>query len=793
MPDKLARAGFWLGNALLPVAVLLIAAAFCNLGPFGSNLFMLNDMNAQYVDFFAWYRDILLGQDDPFYTAHQALGQNAVGTIAYYLASPLNVLVLAFSERDIYLCFLALTLVKAALIQTTTTFYLRRRFSLPRTWACTLALGFTLSMWTLMQVRNIMWLDGLIFLPLCALGTYALMRDGKWRMLTLSLAGAIITCWYMGYMIVLFLMLYVLFEGYAVQFEGIPSYGRVHRKRLLMFAGCMALSLAVSAFIFLPMVFSMAGGGGTGGEGGIFANAQELMDEHLPVLAGVPVAVVFGGAGVLVLVVLAVALLGFRRYTPRRKMAVLLLAGLVLMSVAALALPALQQESIANVVQALFTGTWSGSLLWNDSVPQLFAGTVATAFAIVFFASKRIPAKLKLASALMLFVLVASTWLRPLMVIWGGMRLPHGYQSRMAFFAVFFIIWMAAYAVSALRQGSGLRLRDSMKRWLPWAMLALAVLDAIIRSCLVWDSLYQEGDQSYIDDYYDSSIVQAAELEERDPGVYRVAKPAPRYNSLGYNEGLTYGFYQLASYSSTNGEGAIQFLSDLGYGDGEFITYDSSTLLGDSLFGVKYASAWVAPTGFVDVGLMVTDYPEDYRFWENPYALSLGYAVDEGAVGFQLPEGNRYERLNALAQALAGTDAVVYPQASSADSELSSQLDMDAFVQVHDALEPEQFAFEEFGGSRISGTFTAGESQVLLMTIPNQAGWRVWVDGAEVTPQDVCSGALMAIPTGAGSHQVEMRFTPPGLLPGCIISLLALLIILAAPKVLHGRKRPLLS
>lgn len=794
---------FGIGAFLLPAAVLTLAAVVCGIAPLGPNLFMLNDMNAQYVDFFAWYRDVLTGQADPFYSTAQSFGQNMMATFSYYVASPLNVLVLAFDERDIPAFFFVLTLIKAGLAQLTMVYYLRRRFPLSRPWACALALGYALSLWTVMQMRNIMWLDAMVLVPLCAWGVCCLLRSGRWRLLALSTAGAVITCWYMGYMVILFLCLYVLFEGYVLSYEGVPSAGRMHRKRLCQFAGCMALALALSAFLFAPTVLGMMGDGASSDEGSLVSSLQTALDGHLP-WWGLSAEGTMAAASACVLIVAAACCFAFRRFSLRRRVAGLLAAALGALSLMALFVPAMQQESLGVVVQVLLTGTWEGALYGTDNVPQLFASTLVTMLCIALFASKRVPLKLKLACGLFLALLIASTWLRPLMIIWGGMRFPHGYQNRMAFLVVFMLVWCAAYAVPNVLAPWAARARNPesagfshccarlfQTRWSASAVLALTVAELCVRTCFACGSLYQEGLQAWVDEYYDSALVQAAELEERDPGIYRVEKANMRYNTLGFNEGLTYGFNQLASYSSTNSQAVLAFLSDLGYGNAEYCTYDlEPTLPGDSLFGVKYLSAQNAPEGFIDAGLHPVDGSGSDRFWENPYALPLAYCVPADILSFSMPEGDRWERLNAFAAAAWGNSTPLYPDAGTADA---PSLDMDAFQQMIDQLEEHGFTFDEFGGSHISGTVNAGEGQVLLMTIPNQDGWSVTVNGEAVQPEDVADGALMAIPVTAGEDRVEMRFTTPGLWEGVAISILAALFMLIAPAIrqrIPNRVRP---
>lgn len=788
---------YGVGCFLLPAAILALAAAVCGLYPFGDKLFMLNDMNAQYVDFFAWYRDVLAGNACGLYSTSQALGQNMVGTISYYLASPLNITVLLFSERDIPIFFFIITLAKVGLICLAMVFYLRRRFALSRIWACALALSFALSLWVLMQVRNIMWIDALILLPLCAWGVCCLLRHGRWRLLAITTAATVITCWYMAYMVILFLCLYVLFEGYALGFEGVPSQGRTHIRRLALFAGCMALSLALAAFLFLPTVLGMAGDGATGEEGSAVAYLQGMLDKHLPTLGlSAPLVVTCTGAGAVV--VIAAVMILFRRYSLRRRLAGLLFGALALLSALALFVPAMQQESLLQLALALFCGGWTGSLYLNDNVPQLFGSALVVVLCILFFASRRVPTKLKLACALMLFLLIASTWLRPLMIIWGGMRLPHGYQSRMAFFAVFMLIWAAAFALRALSEQRALEAngpgvcavlrRVSASPAFAAVILILTVGELAVRSCLVWGSLYQEAYMEWVNDYYDSAIVQAAELEEHDPGIYRTEKTYPRYNSLGFSEGMTYGFNQLASYSSTNSQAVLAFLSALGYGNGEYCTYDlDPSPVVDSLLGVKYLSAVEAPPHCTDAGLTPVSY-DGARFWENPFALALGYGASPDVVGFEMPDADRWTCMNAFADAVWGRDVPLYLTEDAPDDAAPS-LDMDAFTQMISELSEHPFIFDAFGGSHISGTLEADDDQVLLMTIPNQDGWSVTVNGEAVQPMDVADGALMAIPVSAGENHVEMRFAPPGLVAGCILSAMALLVLLVAPTLYGQRSR----
>lgn len=781
--NKLANAAIWVGNFLLPIAVMLIACIAVGIYPFGPMSFLIDDGQFQYVDFFAWYQKVLIGEGNPFYCGAQALGTNVAGQNSYYLASPFNFLILLFGEDHLSEFALTACALKAGCIQLAMLFFLRRRFGLNPTWATALALGFTMSMWTITQMRNPMWMDGLIFLPLVAWGTCCLIQHGRWRLFAVSLAAAIITCWYMGYMIVLFLIIYWFFEEYVLAVaEGTAPGGKVQIRRFLLFVGAMMLALALSAFIFAPTVCAMldAGSAASGGSSSL-TMLQDTLQNRLPesVSAASVIHVVLVAAGLIALVIVA-TFIGVKRYSARRKAAVILLALLVLCLAACIAVPQLQHGSFTDVLAGLFVGWWVDS-----KTPQLYANIAVLVGAIAFFVMRRIPLKLKLAAGLLMLLLIESSWLRPWEFIWGGFRIPYGYHSRMSFVAIFMLVWLAAFATRAACQTSSKSdLSGKNRRWLRSAVIAFVFMEAAVRTIFVWSGFYINAQQADYDEYMGAAEQQISELQQTDPGIYRIEKTYTRMNMPAYNEAMSLGYRSMASYSSTTDGSTQDFLSALGYGDDSFYTYDlEPTLLGESLLGVKYISADQQPFGFEPTELGAA--PNGARFYRNPYALSLAYCVSPDVLGLTADAvkgtTNRYDALNAFANALIGED--VPPFRSSGES---YTLDMDAFHELidgADGLAKHQVTFNAFEDGYISGTFTAPQDCLLLVTIPNQRGWKVELNGRSVETLDVAGGALMAIPTDSGENHLVMRFIPPGLYVGCAASALAVIFIVLFSSV----------
>ena len=90
---------------------------------------------------------------------------------------------------------------------------------------------------------------------------------------------------------------------------------------------------------------------------------------------------------------------------------------------------------------------------------------------------------------------------------------------------------------------------------------------------------------------------------------------------------------------------------------------------------------------------------------------------------------------------------------------------------------------------RLTGRITVGGDRVLQIAVPYSAGWTAWVDGEE-QPVFRCGGMYMGIAIGEGTHDIDMRYVTPGLVPGAAISAAALLatIVLAIATAVRRRR-----
>lgn len=454
---RLRRLGWHVLAFFLPVAVFLAGCTIAGVAPFGPNSIVSADIRAQYVDFYAWFRRVLQGQASLFYMGGIGLGQNGWPVFSYYLSNPLNLLVLLFDDAHLGYFFVLLVAIKVGLIGLCGLVYFRRRFHLRPGEGLLLAVGLATCVWVTTQLTNPMWLDVVAILPLAGLSTWRLVREGRWGGLLAELVVAVVTCWYMAYMLFLFVMVLWFFERAVCRAEGAATFERGFLRPFAHLCGVFLGALCVAGASFVPTVMAMAQSAGDSGTSlpakVVAALGRRVPAALVPVVLGLAAACVVAAAVLVALAVRKARATGLGRGAKRVLAVVAALCGIVLLAVLVApkgSLPArLRVVDLPQTLLGLFLGTREANV-----TPQLYAGAVVLVLVGVFVLSPRVPAAVRRAFGVLVGFLALSFLLRPLYYVWCGMRMPNGYHVRMAVFFVFSLEWAAAYAL-ALRGDSG--------------------------------------------------------------------------------------------------------------------------------------------------------------------------------------------------------------------------------------------------------------------------------------------------------------------------------------------------
>ena len=799
--SKLGALIFWGAWFVVPIAMLCVVAAVRGVYPFGAQSFLAEDLVFQYVDFFAWFKRVLAGQESVFYSTACGLGANTWGLYSYYLASPFNLLLPFFDEAHLTLFVFVADALKLGCMQLAAMFYLRRRFDVGRGWSGVLALGYTWCLWTATNLRNPMWLDALILLPLLMWAVWELVRRGRWVPLCLLTTADVVCCWYTAYMTVLFLILVAILEWWCAECRD-ESGEHVPLWRLaLRFARPMLLALVLCAWTFVPTVMAMLESGGVE-ETSLLGIIQGILG------AGSPLE------------------MAMKLFTTKPGC------------------------FVRGFVPALYD--------FLRPVPQFYCGVVLMGCFAGFFVSRHVTERVKGGLGVLVAVILASILLTPLQAIWCGFRAPTGFYSRVCVFVAPVLMWAAGWlwqAESGAPSGTS-RLAGLLgSRVALGTVCAFVIADLTLGAALAWRTLYCGYSQEYHDGYVAQSAQQISDLEELGGGTWRADRTFTRAGFAALNDEMGRGYMGISSYSSAHNQDALDFLSALGYSKpGQIsVRYAAPVLSSDALLGVRYVCSQQPVAG--ETLLEDVSQVSGGSAYENPYALGLGYLVSGDATSAALEGGNPFERQNELASALVGPEVKLFRPAVATEAVadegtrawdvtvpagclgyayadvpsgyvdgvmldvdgVSQQegwrfqqtlrpfsaveggepgvhrivmsgidnkkavpledasctfyyLDLNALQSLTDELGAHQATFDSFSGSGISGTVTADSDGWLMVSVPHEAGWTVTVNGAQVETRGAFGDALTLVPVAAGENRFEMTFVSPGFVPGCVVS-----------------------
>ena len=138
---------------------LLVAFYFAIRGafPFGSSSVLTVDLGQQYIDFFAYLRQTLLGNPGQlFYAFNKGLGGDMFGVFAYYLLSPFNLLVVLFPADLLDVAVFVIMILKISTAGLTMGWYAKCH-AITGLMIPTFGLAYALSGWMLANSFNLMW------------------------------------------------------------------------------------------------------------------------------------------------------------------------------------------------------------------------------------------------------------------------------------------------------------------------------------------------------------------------------------------------------------------------------------------------------------------------------------------------------------------------------------------------------------------------------------------------------------------------------------------------------------
>ena len=661
--------------AAVTAAIYWLVMLLGDFVPFGVNTPAVTDAKLQYLDLFAYCRDVLTGQNSAAYTFSNTLGGSAAAIWAYYLASPFNLLVLLFPKEQMNLFLEVLISTKVSAASASFAYFINDRFreKVRRDLTLLLSVGYGLMQYTLAQESNVMWLDGVILLPFIVLGVHRAVHARRFRPAQLAVPAAlsVLVNWYTGGLNYLFSAVWFLYEMLRTgkKKEAGGSGGQGDAAKSSAWGGCaaktgrylfgMGLGLMLAAALFLPTVLALR---------------QGKAGNWNPV-GYVPST-------------------GFR-------------------------------GNPFSVLRSYRIGEMS-----DASKASFFCGTPAALGTAAFFLSGRIKRREKLAALVPLVTVWLACFWKPLFYIFSLFMTSTSYWYRFGYQGSFILLYLAAFWAGSLPRKGGFR---SGKRWLVIPGAGAVCLILVLVSQKVWPAggngsswiailmiavmtlspgyIYAPDDALEIlerretvrrnrrilagvlvlfglleafletrailriyhtdtaEEYASYSREEQAQIEELlradEEGFYRISQTATRITNVdgltgAYLDAMAYGYASISGYTSCPENIQLELLDRLGYRKEyeSFNIVNTSFLPADSLLGVRYVLSPYEIPGLEKVPELGSR--NGKAVYRNPFALPAAMIIDGNAASPEPEQGNPFAYTEYLYRRISGQEAKLW-------------------------------------------------------------------------------------------------------------------------------------
>ena len=802
----------------VPVIIMIIIFAQRGIFPFGEESFLRTDMYHQYAPFFSEFQYKLTHGGSLLYSWDIGMGVNFSALYSYYLASPLNWLIILCPKKFIIEFMTYMIVVKIGLSGLAFSWYLRRHFKTVDFGIAFFGIFYALSGYMAAYSWNIMWLDCILLFPLIMLGLEKLVQEKKCILYCITLGLSILSNYYISIMICIFMVFYFL--------ALLILEGRKPWKEVLIngvhFAVYSLLAGGLAAVVLLPEIYAMK----MTASGDInfpqtfssYFSIFDMIARHLPAVE-TEIGLdhwpnIYCGVAILIFFLLY---LGCRKIRQRDK---IVMCSLLLFFYASFSI---------NVLNFIWHGFhYPNSLPCRQSFIYIFLILTAGYHAYIYL--HEIPWKHVVTAffATVIFVIMAQKLI----------------TDDAFHFSIFYvaIIFLAVYTglISLYQRGINRNL-------LVLLALGVVALEAAVNTTVT--SVTTTSRTNYVKD--NKASIDLTEGLLPNPDFYRVEKVTRKTK----NDGAWMNFPSVSLFSSTANADLSKFFKKIGCESStNAYSITGSTPLVDALFAVKYA-LYSEETGENEVSSLVS-VQDDMQLWKNNYALSLGFMMPYDVENnWQLELTNPAEVQNDLSVVLGASpvlsevpsevkgksftftpdkDGDYYVFVSNKKVEKVAALlgektknfdnvsrgyllelgylksgeevtlrnddnDQDLIASayrflpeglesVYQVLNKNSLKLTKWTDTQIKGTVDAEKAGLLYLSIPFDKGWSVKIDGKEAEPYKIFD-TFLSVHMTAGTHEVSLEYMPEGLKAGGMITGGSILILLVLTGLEAGKNK----
>ncbi|MGL5648657.1 MAG: YfhO family protein [Clostridium sp.] len=626
---------------LIPVSILIVDYYFIGIFPFGNKTILYRDLQGQYVSYFSEFRNAILGNGGLLYSFTKGIGGNMIGILTYYLMSPFNSIVLIFPKNMLTEAILLITILKIGMCGITFNYFLRYTFKENKYKSLIFSTAYSLIGFVVVYQSNIMWLDGVYLLPLVMVGINKIVNNKRKRMYVITLSLAIITNFYIGFMICIFSVLYFIYLIVYKMYEE-KKGGKYILGRVRTFLCCSIISGIASAITIIPTIYALQGGKSEfdffkvklGTEFSIISFLSKFYVNRMnddKILNGLPS--VYSGLFITVLV--------FLFFLNRRIKIFEKIMAFVMFLILFLSL-------YINKVNYI----WHG---FNKPAGFPYRFTFIFSFFMIFIAYKsfkQVKGINLINSGIVVVVFFFTT-------IFFYKR---NYYHSPRYLMVTSFILVLIYCIGLLLVSKGV---DENVILILIAVISFAELG--LNGYSTFSNLPYTNRSEF--EYYLQNVgAVMSEIENTDKGFYRLEKNF----YFNINDPMLLNYRGISHFSSVYKVSTRKFINGMGFLDNNVWTiYDSGSMLtANSLLNLKYVLSKEKKyiPGYIYVGESKGLY-----IYENQYYLDLGFMVNSKALDVNvIGNNNPFENQNELLQKMSNTNLKSYYRINNFKIELNN-------------------------------------------------------------------------------------------------------------------------
>ncbi len=635
MTVLLKREGFFYRNRyvflafLLPFFLMLLAYAAAGFYPFGQNQVAVIDMYHQYYPFINELHEKLQNGGSLLYSWDGGLGTNFLTLLSYYAASPLYFLTILVPDAWLMEAVTLIILIKIGLAGAFMAVYLRGMHGRCDCAPVAFSTLYALCAYVMGYYWCLMWLDVVALLPLCMLGLNRLIDRGDFKLYTLSLAAMMLTNYYIGGMVCIFILFYypILYFSRAKK-RGVKGCLRVTGKAVL----CSFTGIFLSGITLLPTFLNMQNtyyiDSEMPAESTFYHSLMDILtnlfpETQLTVREGLPN--IYCG---LLCVILLICFLLSKSISLRKK----ILNGIML----AFLIVSLNYNKLDFI--------WHG-LHFPNQLPFRYSFVVSFLLIVIAFEA---------------FIYIREISQRQLIAIGAGIALyillaqklySQELKPEFAYVSLFLLLLYVAFLAAY-------RTRRFHEPLMCLLLLVFVACEMMNHTAISVETVSSTNRDEY---FAQSNEVKKVveDTRKKDKGFYRMEL----VNPLILNAPMLYGYPGVSEFSSTV-NGSVSYLMEHIGLEAEDVknryNYVMTTPVANAMLNVKYLISRDTTIEGEDA-LTLTGGEQMTTLYENKYDLSVGYMVDAAVMeNWNFHDENPFTVLNDFVKLSTNTDRDVF-------------------------------------------------------------------------------------------------------------------------------------